>query len=378
METIIEELSGDLQTSADLQPTIRAPVVAIAETTLDADEQEFLFDFIAPSRLGSSSSTRHTLNEDKEKEPLAATPCRGSRVPYDSSRGSSRPTSSTSTSSSLTARPSSGATSRASHCTGHTDRFVTTITELERKLQEGITKHGLDNQNVLALAAELCKQYNSVSMQLIDRKDLDMAYMLLQKADILTESSTGVLSGDMELQHKLRAVTCNNLGCYFKHRGKPQAALHYLQQAHELEKSLPSCEQSASTLLNLCAALSSMKRHQQALHYAQQAVDYLLAQHHLEAQDVERPSSNIQQLYFPPVSLPRRSASLLATSYYNKAVELEHLACNQEALNAYRVAASLAKDSSKFAKSFQATYASFQKRVIALNKKANNRTPRQK
>ena len=51
-----------------------------------------------------------------------------------------------------------------------------------------------------------------------------MVLELLKKAEILTERDDGG-----------RAVTCNNLACYYRRQGKLHAALNYLQKALRIE-----------------------------------------------------------------------------------------------------------------------------------------------
>jgi hypothetical protein len=50
-----------------------------------------------------------------------------------------------------------------------------------------------------------------------------LAYELLKKAEILT-SPSGYIT-DNKMRMKLRAVTFNNFGCFYKRRGKLHAAL---------------------------------------------------------------------------------------------------------------------------------------------------------
>ena len=70
---------------------------------------------------------------------------------------------------------------------------------------------------------------------------------LLKKAEILTERD---LPG--------RAVTFNNLACYYRRQGKLHAALQYLQKALKIEGRLEHVDNPADTYLNACAVLSQV------------------------------------------------------------------------------------------------------------------------
>ena len=134
-----------------------------------------------------------------------------------------------------------------------------------------------------------------------------MVLELLKKAEILTERDAAG-----------RAVTFNNLACYYRRQGKLHAALQYLQkvrrrrpgvtwwhgcdapaaaaprrlaspplppvlhitspptshppQALKIENKLDQVDNPADTYLNTCAVLSQLGRHQSALEHAQQAL----------------------------------------------------------------------------------------------------------
>merc|ERR1719271_1926353 len=67
----------------------------------------------------------------------------------------------------------------------------------------------------------------------------------------------------------LLAVTCNNLGCYYKKVGKLHAALSYLRKALEIEVSLQTDDVTvAGTHLNICAILSKLEKHDKAVQHA--------------------------------------------------------------------------------------------------------------
>merc|ERR1719265_2680374 len=74
----------------------------------------------------------------------------------------------------------------------------------------------------------------------------------------------------------LLAVTCNNLGCYYKKVGKLHAALSYLRKALKIEVSLHTDDVTvAGTHLNICAILSKLDKHDKAVQHAVCALDLI-------------------------------------------------------------------------------------------------------
>jgi len=138
---------------------------------------------------------------------------------------------------------------------------------------------------------------------------------LLKKAEILTERDNGG-----------RAVTFNNLACYYRRQGKLHAALQYLQKAIKIEARLDRVENPADTYLNTCAVLSQLGRHQSALEHAQQAL--ILLQEELSkvigpmAEDSEAPKAD--------------RVAVLGIAYHNVGVEYEFLKKFDQSLQSYR------------------------------------------
>ena len=103
------------------------------------------------------------------------------------------------------------------------------------------------------------------------RQAAEAAYNYLQRAELLCSPGCGVLL-DQERLRQLRAITMNNLGCFFKARGKYLIALAHLDAALRLELTLPHAESPATTHLNLCAVLSCLGNHKRALDHAECAI----------------------------------------------------------------------------------------------------------
>jgi tetratricopeptide (TPR) repeat protein len=53
-----------------------------------------------------------------------------------------------------------------------------------------------------------------------------------------------------------RAITYNNLACFYRRTGKLRTALNYLQQALDIEIKSENPQSLADTHLNMCAVLS--------------------------------------------------------------------------------------------------------------------------
>jgi tetratricopeptide (TPR) repeat protein len=138
-----------------------------------------------------------------------------------------------------------------------------------------------------------------------------MVSELLKKAEILTEHDP---SG--------KAVTFNNFACFSRQQGRLHASLSYLQKALAIEQKLPHVDTPADTHLNLCAVLSQLGRHREALEHSQQAL--MLLQEELFADGASARAAQ----------KPDRIA-VLAICYHNIGVECEFLKHYQASLQAY-------------------------------------------
>ncbi|KAJ1460754.1 hypothetical protein M885DRAFT_509138 [Pelagophyceae sp. CCMP2097] len=158
---------------------------------------------------------------------------------------------------------------------------------------------------------EMC---NLLAMTYLQQEDFAMVLELLKKAEILTERD---LAG--------RAVTFNNLACYYRRQGKLHAALQYLQKALKIEGRLERVDNPADTYLNACAVLSQLGRHQSALEHAQQAL--ILLQEELSS--IVAGSDQ----HGPPKA---DRIAVLAIAYHNVGVEQEFLKKHNQSLQSYR------------------------------------------
>ena len=157
-------------------------------------------------------------------------------------------------------------------------------------------------------------RYNKVAMDYLTLENFKDTFILLKKAENILNNQENEY---MPKRLKLFSITFNNLGCYYKKSKKPLVALSYLQRSLELEIELNSnLSAVASSHLNICAILSSLKRHEEALIHASKATELL------ERSRQEQP-------------LNTRILSNLVISYYNSAVELEYMRKVEEALRKY-------------------------------------------
>merc|ERR1719473_1966936 len=126
----------------------------------------------------------------------------------------------------------------------------------------------------------------------------------------------------------LLAVTCNNLGCYYKKVGKLHGALSYLRRALKMEVELKTHEVTlAGTHLNICAILSKLEKHDKAVQHALSALELINAL-------VERTE---------PEKVTQDDYSVLAIAYHNVAVERDFLKQYEKAAAAFQQGYQVAK-----------------------------------
>ncbi|EAS01164.2 tetratricopeptide repeat protein (macronuclear) [Tetrahymena thermophila SB210] len=142
--------------------------------------------------------------------------------------------------------------------------------------------------------------------------------------------------------NRLIGITLNNLGCYFQKDEKPQVALKYLQKALEIETiSQNDFSTLSGTHLNICAILSSLGKHQDAIKHAKAALYFVQKAKQEILQDQETQENfNSQnestillqklktQIVDLAVSLQKSSYNIYTTeiiSYYNLGIEYQHL-----------------------------------------------------
>merc|ERR1719498_892078 len=126
----------------------------------------------------------------------------------------------------------------------------------------------------------------------------------------------------------LLAVTCNNLGCYYKKVGKLHGALSYLRRALTMEVELNTDEVTlAGTHLNICAILSKLEKHDKAVEHALSALELI----------------NTLVNKTSPEMLSQDDYSVLAIAYHNVAVERDFLQQYEKAAAAFQQGYQVAK-----------------------------------
>ena len=186
------------------------------------------------------------------------------------------------------------------------------LVALERSLHLKRKLFPEDSPEILAASQRLCQGCNSVATALLNEGELKAAHQLLQRAE---EVAKGPLSC---------AMTWNNLACFYRHSKKLRSAIIYLEQTLAIEERYndPAVVQ---THLNLCATLSKLKRHSEALQQAQRAL--LKAYEALTPKLTSREELEQQEL--------QEEVSLLCIAYHNQGVEHEHLKNFLAAYQAY-------------------------------------------
>merc|ERR1719191_1761609 len=112
---------------------------------------------------------------------------------------------------------------------------------------------------------------NKDGMDYLRRGQFKQAFEQLKYAEAVLVAKEGE-----DEPTNLLAVTCNNLGCYYKKVGKLHAALSYLRKALKVEVALSTDDVTvAGTHLNICAILSKLEKHDKAAQHALCALELI-------------------------------------------------------------------------------------------------------
>lgn len=208
-------------------------------------------------------------------------------------------------------------------------RTVEALNELERGLF--LRREVLGDAHVEV--EKCCIAYisfaNSTAMTALQAGDLVLSFELLKKAEIVSEPRG--LIRDKMTRMKMRAITFNNLGCFYRRRGKLHSSIQYLDKALRIELTIKKVDNPAGTHLNMCAVLSQLGHHAAALEHAQCALSLL--------EDAYDPLSVAGVIGRESIAKP---PSLLAIAAHNAGVEYEYLGKYDDATDQYRRAAHVA------------------------------------
>merc|ERR1719335_818356 len=142
---------------------------------------------------------------------------------------------------------------------------------------EQATVQRMQDTVLSTLFERLAVGYNTLGMKHLKDGNTEISCKFFEKAEALTDPANLHMNSESRLV--LRAVTYNNMGCFYKSMSKLHTALQYLRKAQKIEeRSMGKCQNPAGTHLNLCALLSQMGKHQEALHHAQLALNMIEAQ----------------------------------------------------------------------------------------------------
>jgi len=140
-------------------------------------------------------------------------------------------------------------------------------------------RDGVGSEEVERCAHTLMCDCNTVAMASLQAKNFVLAHELLSKALIISEPVGAANGSGLVRQEgprrRLRAVTYNNLGCFFRKRGKLHSSLQMLDKALRLELLSEQVDTPATTHLNMSAVLSQLHKHRASLEHAQCAVQLL-------------------------------------------------------------------------------------------------------
>mmetsp|Transcript_63556 Transcript_63556/g.185823 ORF Transcript_63556/g.185823 Transcript_63556/m.185823 type:complete len:476 (+) Transcript_63556:77-1504(+) len=169
---------------------------------------------------------------------------------------------------------------------------------------------------------------NSDGIHLLRRGRAAAAFEQLKYAEAVLAANPEASAQETDLL----ALTCSNLGCYYRKAGLPRAALRYLGRALKMEETFTGetaqdTRSLATTKLNACAALSGLGSHEEAERLAMEATRLLVAQAPSES---SRPPS-------------QEESALLAVACHNLGAEREHLGRWASAAVAFRQGAEVAE-----------------------------------
>ena len=203
-------------------------------------------------------------------------------------------------------------------------RYLEALECMERGLVLRQHFFGAESDEVWRACKTVGEMCNLLAMTYLQQDDFAMVLELLKKAEILTERDQAG-----------RAVTFNNLACYYRRQGKLHSALSYMQKALRIESRLEKVDNPADTHLNMCAVLSQLGRHAGALEHSQSAL--ILLQEELFSGAVGGDGM------VSPVAQKVDRVAVLAIAYHNIGVEQEFLKRLDQSLHSYRKGVEIAE-----------------------------------
>jgi tetratricopeptide (TPR) repeat protein len=195
--------------------------------------------------------------------------------------------------------------------------------------------YGDNSPPVLQCAEKLIILYNSLAMSSLYKEEYKLSLKLLRKAERLSLELSSLLA--------VRIQTLNNLACVYRRLDRPKTALNLLRESIALlaTQDENELEGRETTHLNMCAILSQLSRHSEAIQHAKAAV--LNAQKGLLSQELKQKLENTPQQAEQAQILTEKIV-ILAIAYHNLGVECEYLGEAEKCLEWYKKAKQLAQE----------------------------------
>jgi tetratricopeptide (TPR) repeat protein len=196
---------------------------------------------------------------------------------------------------------------------------------------------------------------NKLAMDHLRNNDPESSLKLLKHAERILQSAN-----KSNQSNRLRAITMNNLGCFYKRTEQPSLALRYLKQALEFE-DLREIVNLAGIHLNICAIKSTLNKHEKAIRHAKLAI-------HLLTENFKATNNFI---------------TTLAIAYHNVGVEYEYLENFESSTLFYKKSIDLALDklgpthslTKSLQKSFTSSYENMKEKIDGRRNGFNRDSP---
>ena len=142
--------------------------------------------------------------------------------------------------------------------------YLEALDYMERSLVLRRCLYGNESEEAIQACKLVVDTCNGLATAYLTQDNFQMAMELIKKAEALSEP-----------YEFLRAVTYNNLACYYRRQNKLRTALKYLEKALQLNTAASDSVNRASTHLNLCAVQSEMGKHHEACYHSKRALRLL-------------------------------------------------------------------------------------------------------
>lgn len=233
---------------------------------------------------------------------------------------------------------------------------------MDQALLSRVRAYGEGSGQVVAYIEQLALVQNSVAMAFLHKEQYSKCLHLLRKAEDLTAISSRL--GAAQVQ------TLNNLACCYRRMGKVKKALTLLRQSLTILSHQDRLDARAVTHLNICAILSQLGRHQEALEHAKAAVLY--CQKQLLAGKLKASLASEQDQN----ALLTEKIVVLGIAYHNLGVEEEFVGNLDSCLEWYYKALSLVRahlgEDEDIAQTFKESYLNAKKAVQQQKKSASS------